>query len=295
MLDMKIIGKNLIRVIAIAIVGIIGMTEPMQMILTPEIVEKVVEGDWDFEEDEAQNISDEMLFEDDIYVPDEEKLEESEIGKGSQQEVLAISPTATPIEEFSYTSYDEYIKIDAYNGTRSEVEIPNVIDGLPVKVISYDAFANNEILEKVIIPDTVIHIYSGAFSNCQLLASVIFEKRGEIPVGETGIISSDAFFNTAITEITIPGYYSEVAMSFNGCKNLTKFVWEESEDGVTSQELSSYTFDGCDALKELHLSGTVKDISLGKSDDWGDVIVYAPMDSPAWNAAVEEGLAVQEE
>ena len=90
-------------------------------------------------------------------------------------------------------------------------------------------------------------------------------------------------------------YYTEVVMAFNGCNNLTKFVWEESEGGGASQKLWSYTFDGCDALKELHLSGTVDEVSFAVSGDWGDVTVYAPLDSPAWQAAVDEGLAVQEE
>ena len=79
----------------------------------------------------------------------------------------------------------------------SNIEIPN-----SVKKVCYGAFDNTP-LEKIVIPDSVIEIESGAFEGCEKLVSVTF--------GNTlKTIGEKAFYRTAITEITLPASVTEI-------------------------------------------------------------------------------------
>lgn len=370
----KTLGTNIVRIAAIVIVGFIGLAEPMQTYLTSDRTlrndffekenEIVAQDDWLLGGDEEPLVSDGSTPGSDNQNAVDDMMSEGDGASGeNEQETVVVSTTATPAEEFSYyTSIDE-VTITAYNGTRTEVEIPSVIDGGTVVGIDNSAFENNITIEKVIIPDTVTVIGGRVFSGCEQLAvveispnieyigayafnecraltefdftcitseslevgasafaysglqsvtipsnwlhlngtfygcedltSVTFEKRENFSDGDMGKIEWDAFSNTGLQEITIPGYYTSIGSAFNGCEKLTRFTWEESD--TVEQTLYPYTFEGSVALAELHLPASLASVSLWSDEGWGDVTVYAPKDSPAWQAAAEAGLAVQEE
>lgn len=56
---------------------------------------------------------------------------------------------------FYYVIEDDSVTITAYTGTESVVTVPAMIAGYPVNAISADAFAGNEYVESVILPDTI--------------------------------------------------------------------------------------------------------------------------------------------
>ena len=95
---------------------------------------------------------------------------------------LSISiATANSYGDFEYSVATEYdkefnaiksIKITKYNGSDSDVVIPDTIDSLPVTIIESDAFANNESIESVTIPETVVEIGGWAFENCTNLKEI---------------------------------------------------------------------------------------------------------------------------
>lgn len=64
----------------------------------------------------------------------------------------------TPITDFEYTEYEDYVTLDDYIGSSIEVYIPSEINGKEVR-ISNAARLNNTIIT-VIIPDTITNIYN---------------------------------------------------------------------------------------------------------------------------------------
>ncbi len=108
-----------------------------------------------------------------------------------------------------------------------DVEISSVHNGLPVTEISAHAFAEDHLLESIVIPDTITKIGWAAFSGCDHLRSVA------LPHGIKDI----------------EGYL------FNGCAELA-FV--EIPDGV--EHIGDHAFYHCHALMSVDLPVTMKNI-----------------------------------
>ena len=68
---------------------------------------------------------------------------------------------------FQYVVEDHSVKIVSYFGTQEEVTVPNMIAGNPVNEIAKDAFAGNQDVKKVNLPDTIMTIEVGAFGEGQ--------------------------------------------------------------------------------------------------------------------------------
>ena len=75
------------------------------------------------------------------------------------------------------------------------------------------AFANNETVEGIVVPDTVEYIRDGAFGNCENLKYVVLSKN--LKAIEEGV-----FVNTRIKEITFPGTLSDVGANGEGLLGL---------------------------------------------------------------------------
>lgn len=100
-----------------------------------------------------------------------------------------------------------HIEITKYLGNSSKVIIPEIIDGLPVKRIGNNAFANCTSIKEIIIPNTIIQdisIGEYAFYNCTRLESV------EFPNG-VKTIENNAFDNTALKNV----YYESSSSSWS--------------------------------------------------------------------------------
>ena len=99
-----------------------------------------------------------------------------------------------------YDSYeiDGCVKITHYNGTDTDVVIPDNIGGLPVTIIGERAFYGNDKLKSVTFPDTVTEIYSQAFRNCRALTDVNLDENCRF-------IWDEAFLNcSSLKYINIP-------------------------------------------------------------------------------------------
>ena len=68
---------------------------------------------------------------------------------------------------FRYTVDDGSVTITSYRGTETEVTVPSMIGGCPVNVIAKGAFADNENVRTVRLPDTVTKVENGAFGKDQ--------------------------------------------------------------------------------------------------------------------------------
>lgn len=68
---------------------------------------------------------------------------------------------------FKYTVEDHSVTIVSYFGTENEVNVPNMIAGNPVNVIGKGAFARNKAVTMIFLPDTIMSVEEGAFSENQ--------------------------------------------------------------------------------------------------------------------------------
>lgn len=83
-----------------------------------------------------------------------------------------VQPNESPVSDFEIFVNDSRVSINGYFGTDKTVVIPERIDGKPVTGISN--FANNENIEKVVIPSTVTCVWEYAFANCSSLRELVF-------------------------------------------------------------------------------------------------------------------------
>lgn len=117
-------------------------------------------------------------------------------------------------------------EITAYAGNKTDLVIPETVNGITVKSIaeglfkntSYEedgfesvvlpstlekigkeAFANNYVLEEIVIPESVTEIGESAFFTCMELKTIVFED-GDQPLN----VGVSAFENTSATNVTIP-------------------------------------------------------------------------------------------
>ena len=98
----------------------------------------------------AGELSDESTnaFQDKETIPDFEENDE-----------LAESAMANSEEDFIYKVYGgyQYVEIQEYVGTSSEVVIPSTIKGYPVKVVDG---LNKDVIRRLVIPDSVVYLES---------------------------------------------------------------------------------------------------------------------------------------
>lgn len=78
--------------------------------------------------------------------------------------VPAFADTVYTEGALNYTIADESITITGYFGKDAEVTVPASIAGTPVNTIAAGAFAHNDSVKKVNLPDTITTVEEGAFA-----------------------------------------------------------------------------------------------------------------------------------
>ena len=81
------------------------------------------------------------------------------------------------IKEYKLKIKHGKVQIKKYLGNDKKVVIPDFIDGMPVTKIETWAFAINEEITEVTIPDTVRYIGYGAFGICKNLKKATFSGK----------------------------------------------------------------------------------------------------------------------
>lgn len=176
-----------------------------------------------------------------------------------------------------------YYIVDDYTGTATEVVIPLVYEGLPVKeigvnaffscksiisieipnsitTISYGAFRDCENLKNVTIPDSVVTIGRSAFQGCVSLTSI------KIPASVTTIPAGTFLRCTDLESLTVDSgntvYHSsgnciietETKTLVHGCKNSVI----PSDGSVTT--IGECAFCYCTGLTSINIPNTVTKI-----------------------------------
>lgn len=107
-------------------------------------------------------------------------------------------------KDYQYEADNGAITITKYTGAQETVTIPEEIDGLPVRVIGEEAFADNAgELTSVVVPESVREIKDGAFKFCLGLQELIFSEGLQV-------LGTDVVLVTPISELNIPSTVREI-------------------------------------------------------------------------------------
>ena len=182
-------------------------------------------------------------------------------------------PEYTDEQGITYTSSNDntyYVCSSAENVSEPNVTIAGYISGVPVKEIDDFAFGHyavHDIVETIIIPNTVTTIGVGAFTgNTEwgdpgMVTSTLREVY--IPDGVTHIKEGAFYACTNITNITIPNTVTTIdAQAFGGCLNLVKITF-----GNNLHHLGDNVFENCLSLQNITIPNSV--ISIGDYAFWG--------------------------
>ncbi len=176
--------------------------------------------------------------------------------------VLICGFNASAIDQYDvdYTSSDglwKYVRLldgsigiyantweeNAYLGDETELTVPSEIDGNTVTQIGPFAFANNDKIKSVTLPDSITNISFNAFYRCSSLESVRFSEK-------LVSISDNAFKECrSLKEISLPDSVESISScAFYGCSSLESFTAPKSV-----KSLSDSLFENCVSLKSVVL------------------------------------------
>jgi hypothetical protein len=143
------------------------------------------------------------------------------------------------------------IIIKGYTGQAVDVQIPATIQGIPVTIISDLAFARNQRITRVTIPDSVVNIGVNAFLNCRNLGSITLSS------GLT-VIRNFAFANSGLQSIVIPEGVTAIGNSaFANCVELTTLTLP-----ATIAAIEYNAFNNCSSLITINLPSSVTTIQI---------------------------------
>ena len=130
---------------------------------------------------------------------------------------------------------------------------PIAFNNAPIKKVVFGgtiAFKISVHVEEIVFSDTITHIPSRTFENCQALKSIT------IPEGITSI-GDRAFADcTNLTYISLPDTLTEIgSFAFSNCKSLKSIVIPE---GVT--KISDYMFYFCESLESVVIPQSITSI-----------------------------------
>jgi hypothetical protein len=172
----------------------------------------------------------------------------------------------TPEEEFEVglTESGDGVIIKKYTGDRRYVNIPETIQGLPVRVLGQSSFFNNKTVTAVTIPEGVTTIegkdeYDGAaFCGCTALASVT------IP-GSVTSIGRQAFAKSGLVSVDIPEGVESIGLAaFQSCKKLVSVTIQGDNTWFSFNKYGDHgTFAECDSLESVKLPQGLKRVGIG--------------------------------
>ena len=187
--------------------------------------------------------------------------------------VSVFAPAAFADSDAGYTytiGADGTAVITGYDGADTALVLPEKLGGAAVTKIGESAFAQNQSLTAVTIPDGVTEIGDFAFNDCtglttvSLPGSLVTVGEGaffscarletvELPDGVKSLGDSAFYYCRALTSITIPDSVTQMGIhAFSECTALTSATIGK---GLTT--LPAQTFYGCTELASVTLPDTM--------------------------------------
>jgi uncharacterized repeat protein (TIGR02543 family) len=232
-------------------------------------------------------------------------LQGAVVAEASQVKKIKVNTVANATEASAFEFDEDTATITKYLGSDAQVIIPDVIDGNDVETIGEVAFASNEYVKEVVIPEGVTTIEGEAFLNCPNLETVsipnkmvtieplaffMCENLETINLGQKLTeIPENAFYGCSdLKKIALPNTVKEIyEYAFMGCSSLEKVA---IPNNVT--HIGMEAFKDCDNLKEISIPSKVKTIEAGAISG-SNVTIVCEEGSVAESYAEENKIAVK--
>ena len=180
---------------------------------------------------------------------------------GSKDSSKSSSLVASPVEDFEYEFDDGTAIITGYIGSDFDIVIPSEIENRPVVEIDAEAFEGYD-LKSVVIPQSVTIIDYGAFHSCDLLEKIIVPDTLEY-------LGKEAFGGTLWEEKQPEGvlYINNVVVGHKGelpneieikkgtVSIVNSALLDSDED---SMNYLNYDYDNDTGYKIIHIPDSVK-------------------------------------
>ena len=238
----------------------------------------------------------------------------------------ASATTIFTVNDVQYSIVSNYeAHVYKYEGTEPVIEIPEKIGARVITAVDSSAFYENESIEQVILPDSVLSIGDMAFMYCTNLKDVdisvnlnsigdyafggctalseidlnsnisslsvgMFDASGitnvKIPYNVTEI-KKNAFRNcNSLTSIRIPDYVTKIYdNAFRNCKNLESV---EIGSGITT--IPATVFMNCEKLSAVLIPESVTSIDVTAFTNCPNISIYGYKDSYAQQFAEENSI-----
>ena len=176
-------------------------------------------------------------------------------------EVAASNPTIP----YEYTVSDEEVTITKYLGSDETVNVPAEIEGKPVVAMAIGAFAKNEAIKTVVLPDSIKTIGQSAFAGCANLERINVENVTSF--GPYAFFECAALKNVEFNDTieTLPVYL------FSECSSL-----ESVKLPKALKALSNHLFDACENLKSVDIPSEVTLIDRSAFENAGIETIVIP-------------------
>ena len=136
--------------------------------------------------------------------------------------------------------------IEKYCGNCETVRIPAQINGHPVEKIGGFAFAYNEMVKTVVLPEGVDEICIGAFEDCTALCSVSIPQSVKL-IGERAFAGC-----SSLLSVSIPAVQEIEDEAFQNCSALQAVDFQEGLEIIGWN-----VFENCTALQQIRLPDSV--------------------------------------
>lgn len=145
----------------------------------------------------------------------------------------------------------EYYIVSGFNGSPTEVTIPETYEGLPVKAIGDEAFSSCESLTSITLPEGITTIGSYAFYSCSSLSSI------DLPDSLQELSRSAFSSNPQLVEEVDGVYYiNDWALYFK--EDIPSITFREGTVGIASGFAPDYIDSKRPSLNELKIPDSVK-------------------------------------
>ena len=191
-----------------------------------------------------------MPYFDAVIATIENRMFSSKTSSGTETAATADEPKASEGLEFiMHTGGDGYM-VSKGTCTDKKPVIPKFYNGKPVLYIANRAFAEDESLESIVIPDGILAIGEEAFQSCESLTSIV------LPDSIYGFGNNVFESCSSLASVVLPKSLVYIPIgTFYDCSSLTSVVIPNKVNGI-----GDFAFSSCESLTSISIPNSVTTI-----------------------------------